>query len=131
MPVGSSCSIVYMLYKENHIEIPKNIAGLLLSGILSDTLILKSPTTTEIDKSIAMELSNLIDVDYEKYGMEMYQAGTSLKGRSKEDITYTDFKIYPVDERKMGIGQIFTVNINEILDEKEEYIKILENIGLY
>lgn len=130
MPVGSTNTIVYMLYKENQIPIPKDMAGLMLSGILSDTLILKSPTTTEMDKNITKELAKMAEVDYQKYGMEMFNAGTSLKGRTKEEIIYTDFKLFPVDDRKMGIGQIFTTNIKEITDEQQEYLNLLESITL-
>lgn len=130
MPVGSTNTIVCMLYKENNVEITKQMAGLMLSGILSDTLILKSPTTTEKDKETVEELSKLIELDYQQYGMEMFNAGTSLKGRTKEEIIYTDFKLFPVEERKMGIGQIFTTNIKEIMDEVKEYLVLLESITL-
>lgn len=128
IPVGSTNTIIYMMYKENNIEIPKDMAGLMLSGILSDTLILKSPTTTEKDKEVVKELSQIANIDYQKYGMEMFNAGTSLKGRTIEEIVYTDFKLFPVDERKMGIGQVFTTNIKEIADKKEEYLDFIENI---
>lgn len=130
MPVGSTNTIIYMLYKENNIEIPKDMAGMMLSGILSDTLILKSPTTTEMDKKIVEDLSKIAEVSYEEYGMKMFNAGTSLKGRTKEEIIYTDFKLFPVDDKKMGIGQVFTTNIKEIMDEKDEYQEILEKITL-
>lgn len=128
MPVGSTNTIIYMLYKENNIEIPKDMAGLMLSSILSDTLILKSPTTTDVDRKIVEELSSLLDIDYEKYGMKMFNAGTSLKGRTQEEILYTDFKLYPVDDKKIGISQIFTTNIKEIMDDKDEYIRLLETV---
>lgn len=128
IPVGSTNTIIYMMYKENNIEVPKDMAGLMLSGILSDTLILKSPTTTEKDKEVVKELSQIANIDYQKYGMEMFNAGTSLKGRTIEEIVYTDFKLFPVDERKMGIGQVFTTNIKEIADKKEEYLDFIENI---
>ena len=86
MPIGSSNTIIYMLYKENGIEIPKNIAGLMLSGIISDTLLFKSPTTTQIDIDIAKSLATIAEVDIESYGMEMLKAGSSLKGKTKEEI---------------------------------------------
>ncbi|MDD3340710.1 MAG: putative manganese-dependent inorganic diphosphatase [Bacilli bacterium] len=130
MPVGSTNTIVYMLYKENKIEITKEMAGMMLSGILSDTLILKSPTTTPVDRTIVEDLARIADVDYQKYGMEMFNAGTSLKGRTKEEIIYTDFKLFPVDDRKMGIGQVFTTNVKEITDEQNEYLELLESITL-
>lgn len=125
MPVGSTNTIIYDMYKENNIEIPHNIAGLMLSGILSDTLILTSPTTTNIDKKAVKELSDLINIDYKDYGMKMLKAGTSLKGKTKEEILYTDFKTYPVNDNKIGLGNILTTNIEEIEEEKDGYIELL------
>lgn len=125
MPVGSSNTIIYMLYKENNIEIPKNIAGAMLSGIISDTLLFRSPTTTEIDKMVVKELAKIAEVDYEKYGMEMLKAGASLKGKSKEDILFMDFKNFTIDGKKIGIGQITTFDIEEIENEKQEYINLI------
>lgn len=125
MPVGSSNTIIYMLYKENNIEIPKNIAGAMLSGIISDTLLFRSPTTTEIDKMVVKELAKMAEVDYEKYGMEMLKAGASLKGKSKEDILFMDFKNFTIDGKKIGIGQITTFDIEEIENEKQEYINLI------
>lgn len=130
MPVGCTSTILYLLYKENNVEIPKDMAGLMLSAILSDTLILKSPTTTDIDREVVKTLSEITGLDIQKYGMEMFNAGTSLKGRSIEEIVYTDFKLFPVGERKMGIGQIFTTNIKEITDNIEAYLEYLEEITL-
>ena len=83
MAVGSTCTIVYTLYRERGVEIPKEIAGALLSGILSDTLILKSPTATPRDVEAVDALSYLAGVDYQTYGMDMLKAGTSLEGMSK------------------------------------------------
>ena len=88
MAVGSTCTIVYTLYKERAVEIPKEIAGALLSGILSDTLILKSPTATPRDREAVEELSRIAEVDYQEYGMNMLKAGTSLDGMTKEDVLY-------------------------------------------
>jgi manganese-dependent inorganic pyrophosphatase len=127
MPVGSSNTIIYMLYKENHIEIPKDIAGIMLSGIISDTLLFKSPTTTEIDKIVAKILSKTAEIDCEKYGMEMLKAGASLKGKSKEDVLFTDFKNFTIDNKKVGIGQITTFDIEEIEKEKQDYIDIINH----
>lgn len=125
MPVGSSNTIIYMLYKENNIEIPSHIAGLMLSGIISDTLLFKSPTTTEFDKIAVKELSSLANVDYEKYGMEMLKAGASLKGKTKDEILFMDFKNFTIDGKKVGIGQVVTLNIEEIDSEKKEYIELI------
>ena len=129
MPVGSSNTIIYILYKENHVSIPRDIAGLMLSGILSDTLILSSPTTTDIDRDAVMKLAKIVDVDYQKYGLEMLKAGSSIKGKTKEEVLYTDYKNYPVLDYKIGLGQIFTTNPSEILDEKMGYIELLNQVS--
>ncbi len=129
MPVGSTNTIITMLYKENHVEIPPHIAGLMLSGIISDTLLFKSPTTTNIDVTTVVELAKIAGIDYEKYGMEMLKAGSSLKGKTKEEILYTDFKNFTIDDRKIGVGQITTLNIDEIMKEKEEYVSLINKVA--
>ena len=100
MAVGSTCTIVYTLFKEREVEIPKHIAGALLSGILSDTLILKSPTATIKDIAAVQELADIAGVNYVDYGMAMLKAGTSLEGMTKEDVLYNDFKLYTIEEDK-------------------------------
>ena len=127
MPVGSTNTIIYLMYKENNIKIPKNMAGLMLSGILSDTLILNSPTTTKIDKDAVNNLSRIAGVDYKKYGFDMISYGTDLKGKTKEEILYNDFKRYPTNSGTIGLGQIYTTNIEEIEKDKEAYISMLNN----
>jgi len=129
MAVGSTNTIIYQLYKENNVVIPKEIAGMMLSGILSDTLLLKSPTTTPIDKITVKDLEKIAQVDYETYGMELLKAGTSLKGKTKEEVLYNDFKIFTINDKKIGIGQIFTMNFEEIEKEKNEYIKLLNRVS--
>lgn len=128
MPVGSTNTILYLMYKENNVEIPKEIAGLMLSGILSDTLILTSPTTTDLDREIVPVLAEIAGVDYKTYGKEMIKAGASLEGKSEEDVIYTDFKNYPCNNLKLGIGQFSTVSVDDILNNKENYIKVIEEI---
>lgn len=129
MPVGSTNTIIYMLFKENNIEIPSHIAGLMLSGIISDTLLFKSPTTTEIDKEIVKDLAKIANVDFEKFGMDMLKAGASLKGKTKEEILYSDFKNFTIDGKKVGVGQVVTLNIDEIEKEKKEYINLINNVA--
>lgn len=129
MAVGSSNTIIYNIYKENHIKIEKNMAGIMLSGILSDTLLLKSPTTTEFDRQAVLELEKIAKVNYEEYGMEMFKAGSSLKGKTKEEIIYEDFKKFTIDETNIGIGQVFTTDIDNIMESKDEYIELLNKIS--
>lgn len=129
MTVGSTNTIVYFIYKENNVEIPKEIAGIMLSGLLSDTLCLQSPTTTEIDKKVAEDLSLIAGVDYEKYALDMFKAGTSLEGLTKEEVIKSDFKSFPIGDEKMAIGQVFTLDVDRIFDELDTYIKKLEEIN--
>lgn len=129
MAVGSTCTIVYTLFKEREVKIPKNIAGALLSGILSDTLILKSPTATPTDVEAVEELSTIAGVDYKKYGLDLLKAGTSLEGMTKEDVLYNDFKLYTVNEKTFAIGQFFTMNFDEIEKEIAEYIHVLDEVA--
>lgn len=126
MIVGSTCTIVYFLYKENNIKITKQIAGLMLSGMISDTLLFKSPTTTDTDKYVAKELNKICKLDLEKYGMSMFKAGTSLEGLSINDILNVDSKLFKDGDISFRISQMLTLNYEEILNKKEEYIEEIE-----
>ena len=129
MAVGSTNTIIYQLFKERDIAIPKDIAGLMLSGILSDTLILKSPTTTDYDKEAVKKLSEIAEVDYEKYGIDMFKAGTSLKGKTKEEVINTDIKSFNIDEEyRYAVSQIFTLDIDSIMKDIDSYIDLIEDM---
>lgn len=128
MPVGSSNTIIYNMYKEYKIEIPKDIAGLMLSGIISDTLILMSPTTTQMDKDAVKDLAKIAGVNYSSYGLDMFKAGSSLEGMSKTDILYNDFKKFPVGNKKLGIGQIFTMDIDKLQNDVDDFVKMIDEI---
>ena len=97
--------------------------------ICSDTLLLKSPTTTDLDKRALEEVSKIAGVDWYEYGLEMLKAGSSLKGKTKEEILYTDFKNFEFDDKKMGIGQISTFDINEIKKDSDEYVSMINKIA--
>lgn len=129
MPVGSTNTIIYLLYKENNVSIPKNIAGLMLSGILSDTLILTSPTTTATDKKAVEHLSKIAKVNYKEYGYKMIEEGSSIKGMTKEQVLYNDYKNYTIDNKKIGLGQIITTNIRDVMSEIDEYVELLEDVA--
>ena len=129
MAVGSTCTIIYTLFKEKEVEIPKEIAGMMLSGILSDTLILKSPTATSLDREAVSELSVIAGVDYEVYGLDLLKAGTSLDGMSIEDVLYNDYKLYTVGEKTFGVGQFFTMNFDEIKSKMNDYIRVLDEVS--
>ncbi len=129
MAVGSTCTIVYTMFQEKNIPIPISIAGALLSGILSDTMILKSPTTTHIDINAVKDLETLAGVDYNEYGMKLLKAGTSLTGMTKEDVLYNDYKLYTVNDKTFAISQFFTMNFQEIEQEIDQYIHVLDEVA--
>lgn len=129
MPVGCTCTILYYLYKEKNITIPSNIAGLMLSAILSDTLILKSPTTTKSDEEAVQDLSRLAQVDYQDYGYQMLKAGSSIEGMAVEDIIFQDFKSYKVGTESLGISQVITMDFDVMKDHLGEYIDKLNEIA--
>ena len=128
-PVGSTNSIIYGMYKENNIDIPRDMAGMMLSGILSDTLILTSPTTTDKDREAVNKLAMIAGVDYKEYGLNMLKAGSSIKGKTKEEVLYTDYKNYPVGEYKIGLGQIFTTSPDEVLKDTDDYVELLNQVS--
>ena len=129
MSVGSTCTIIFGLFYQYGVELPNDIAGLLLSAILSDTLLLKSPTATKMDADAVNRLCQRLNLNYEEYGLEMFKAGSSLKGKTIEDIIYQDFKQFNTEDINIGIGQVFTTNYEEIETKKCEYIKQLNEIA--
>lgn len=128
IPVGSSNTIIYNMYKERNISIKKEVAGLMLSGIISDTLLFKSPTTTQADKNAVDELLKIVDIDLLQYAMDMFKAGTSLEGYSLEEILFQDFKKFNLVYKNVGISQVFTLDINQIMDRKEEFVKLIDHM---
>ena len=115
-PLGCTATIIYQMYQENHIEIDKTTAGLLCSAIISDTLLFRSPTCTPIDKAAGLALALIAGLDFEKYAIDMFSAGSNLKGKSDGDIFYQDFKRFTVGNSVFGIGQITSLNAVELKD---------------
>ncbi len=128
MPVGCTNTILYLMFKEQNVDIPRHIAGLMMAGIISDTLLLTSPTTTLFDKSALLSLSKQTGIDYTDFGMQMFNAGSSIEGKSVGEIIHGDFKNFMIDNQKVGIGQISTMNTKEILKRKNEIILELNNM---
>lgn len=128
MTVGSTNTIIYSLYIENGVVIPKNIAGIMLSGIISDTLMFTSPTTTNYDKYVGEKLSMISGINIESYSKEMFKAGTNLKGKTIDEILEQDTKTYDINDKKVYISQIITLNSDDIFLRKQEYIKKLNEI---
>ena len=132
-PVGCTSTIIYGLYKEAKIEPDEKTALLMLSAILSDTLLFKSPTCTSRDVEVAKELAKLAKVDnISEYGMEMLVAGTSMAKSSMKEIINQDKKIFPIGDMEIAVAQINTVQIGELVARKEEIAKEIEHeIGKY
>ena len=129
MAVGSTNTILYEMYKENKVKPPKNIAGLMLSGIISDTLMLHSPTTTEYDVKAVKALSEIIKIDPVKYSKGMFLAAASIKGKTIEELIYNDFKSFNINNRKIGIGQMTVINYEKVLKDKNKYLEVIEKIS--
>ena len=116
-PVGSASSIVYRMFKEHGVAVPKEIAGLMLSGLISDTLLLKSPTTHPSDTVIAPELAG---VNLEEYGLAMLKAGTNLASKSAEELIDIDAKTFELNGNNVRVAQVNTVDIAEVLERQAE-----------
>ncbi len=129
MSVGCTNTIIYLMYQENNVEIPREIAGVMLSGILSDTLALTSPTTTDLDRQVVSSLAKIVDIDYQKYALDMFKAGTSLQGKTIEEIVNTDIKGFANDDLTFAVSQVFTLDIDSILARKEEYIDYINELA--
>ena len=115
-------------------DVPFEIAGLLISGILSDTLALNSPTATREDKEAILELNNILNLDIQEYTMKMFSAGASLVGYTESEIFHKDFKEFTVGDKKVGISQIFTLDTAELHDRQDsinQYIKQLHQQNGY
>ena len=128
MSVGSTNTIIYMMYKEARIEIPSNIAGIMFSGIVSDTLNFTSPTTTKIDIEAANELEKIAGINKEEYVKQMFKEGTKIEGKTKAEIITKDLKVFQIDDKKIAVSQVLTLSAKEILEEKEQYIEQMEKI---
>ena len=125
-PLGCTATIIYQMFHENNVEIPKNIAGLLLSAILSDTLMFRSPTCTEVDKNAAADLSSIAEVDIETFATDMFTAGSNLKGKSPEEIFYQDYKKFDLGGKEIGVGQINSLDKSEQAVIKDKLMTYLD-----
>ena len=125
-PIGSTSTLIATLYQEQKVPIPKDIASLLLCGILSDTLMLQSTTTTDIDRQTAEYLSNITDLDIQTLGLEILTAGSRIKGRTATEVIHQDMKEYREEKAIYTVSQIEVGNLKEILDRKKEFLAELE-----
>lgn len=125
-PLGCTATIIYQMYREQKLEISKEIAGLLCSAILSDTLIFRSPTCTETDKKAAYALAEIAGIEPENYAAEMFAAGSNLSSKTPEEIFYQDFKKFVVNEVSFGVGQINSMTQKDLEDVRERMIPYME-----
>ena len=133
-PVGCTSTVLFELFNTNNIKIEQNIAGLMLSAIISDTLLLKSPTTTDKDKKAVEELAKIANIDLSTYGLDMLKAGTNLDKYTEQELINLDAKSMEKDNFKYIIAQVNTVSIPDVLKRKEkieeEINKVIKEKGL-
>ena len=127
-PVGCTATILYRIYRENGVEINRQIAGLLCSAILSDTLMYRSPTCTAVDRAAAEQLAQIAGIDPEQYAREMFAAGSNLGNKTPEEVFYQDFKKFTVGETSFGVGQINSMNGEELQQLKERLLPFMEQV---
>ena len=136
-PVGCTATVLYKMYKENDVEINKTIASLMLSAIASDTLLLKSPTTTEEDKKVVKKLEDISGLDFSTYGTDMLKAGTDISEFTPEQIINIDCKLFEKGNKKFRIAQVNTADLDSIFKNQAYFEKAInddiqkENLDLY
>jgi len=128
-PLGSSCSIIAKKFKAKNIEIPQAMSQILIAGIISDTLHFRSPTTTETDKQLVIELNKIAQIEkLESFSMNMFDAKSDVKDLSTEELVRLDYKEFDFSGHKFGVGMMETTNKNFGLKRKEEILEILKKI---
>ena len=128
-PLGSTCSLVSTLYQQAGINPERKIAGLLLAGLLSDTIILKSPTTTEVDRQLVPWLEKLSGLDHQEFGSQLFAAGSPMaSGAPARKLIFTDFKEYPVGDYLLGLGQVEVVNFHTFYKRQDELMAELQKV---
>lgn len=127
-PVGATSTLVAEKYFEKGIKLDKKIAGIMLAAILSDTVVFKSPTSTDRDKKVADKLAQIVSVDPQKFGVEVKKAKASLAGKSARDIIQSDFKDYKFGGKKVGVGQVEIVDIEEARGRKKDILSEMEKM---
>ncbi|WP_406242449.1 putative manganese-dependent inorganic diphosphatase [Tissierella carlieri] len=125
-PVGSTSTIIASILFENGRRPSKKMAGVLAAAIISDTLLFRSPTSTNVDRMILERLARIADLDVEKFAMEMFKAGTSLVGKTPQELLSQDFKTFTIDEDKIGIAQVYTMDPDSLKDMKSDLISLME-----
>lgn len=125
-PLGSTSTIIASIFFENGRRPSKKVAGILAAAIISDTLLLKSPTSTNVDKIILERLAKIADLDVEKFAKDMFKAGTSLTGRTPQELLSQDFKTFTIKEDRIGISQVYTMDPESLNEMKSGLITLME-----
>lgn len=125
-PVGCTATILNKIFKEHNVEIPSNIAGLMLSAIVSDTLLFKSPTCTEQDVQAGKELAVKAGVSADEYGLAMLKAGADLSDKSLEDLLSLDAKEFAFGDKKAVVAQVNAVDVQDVLGRQDELVQLLD-----
>ena len=125
-PVGSTATIISEMYLESGLRPSKEIAGLLCAAIISDTLLFRSPTTTDVDRRVLDRMSKIADLDVEEFANKMFKAGTSLKEKSSLDIVEGDVKTFTIGEEVIRVGQVMTMNPEELEPLREEITQLMQ-----
>jgi manganese-dependent inorganic pyrophosphatase len=128
-PVGSTATILTQLFDDANETITTQTAGLLLSGILSDTVVLRSPTTTDQDRTAATRLADIADVDYEAYGTDLLSQKSKIGEKSPREMVLSDFKEFDFNGQQVGIGQIETVEPSVVLDQQEAIVETMNEVA--
>jgi manganese-dependent inorganic pyrophosphatase len=128
-PVGCTSTIIYKMYRENNVEIPKAIAGMMLSAIVSDTLLFKSPTCTDEDVHAAQALAEIAEIELEVYGLDLLKAGTNLSDKSVETLLDLDAKSFPMGDKNVRIAQVNTVDLAEVFARQNELESAMEQLN--
>ena len=127
-PLGCTSTIIYQMFEEKGIEIPKDIAGLLMAAILSDTLVFRSPTCTQLDIKAAEILSKIAGVELQEFAKAMFQAGSDFKNKTTEELFYQDFKIFHCGDVDFGVSQISALSREELDNVGEQLKPFLKNV---
>ena len=128
-PLGSTATIVTRMFEEQDVEMPNHIAGLLLGAVVSDTLLFKSPTCTPVDTKIAKKLAEIAGVDIQEFAMEMFKAGTSLVGKTVDEIFNQDFKKFSFDNLQVGVAQVNSMDIEGFLPYKKDMLDYMNKFA--
>lgn len=125
-PLGCTSTILLKLFKQHQVAVPAKLAGLMLSAIISDTLLFKSPTTTPEDEAAVKELAKIAGVDYQQYGLEMLKAGTNLASKTEDQLVTADAKTFEMGGKKVRINQVNTVDLDEVFAREAKLRQAIE-----